>query len=176
MTPDPPPRRRTAVPGSTPPAAADRLLTETVQDLYWALRRLADHATSAVTLPLSEVEVLRWLHRHPGSSVSEIARDLGLQHSNVSVTLRSLSARDLIVRRPDEHDRRCTRLYPSPTAVATRAEIDGAWATALTPFLEGLSGEELTALLGTRPLWDRLAALRPALTKPAAPTPEERQA
>ncbi|WP_194165260.1 MarR family winged helix-turn-helix transcriptional regulator [Deinococcus terrestris] len=158
------------------PSSADHLLTDTVQDLYWTLRRLADHATSAVPLPLSEVEVLRHLHQYPGVSVSEIARDLGLQHSNVSATLRSLSARDLIVRRPDERDRRCTRLYPSPTALATRAEIDGAWARALAPFLEELSGEDRDALLGTRPLWKRLAALRPALTKPAAPLLEERRA
>lgn len=156
-------------------ASADRLLTDTIQDLYWALRRLADHATGAVPLPLSEVEVLRYLHRQPGSSVSEIARDLGLQHSNVSVTLRSLASRELVVRKPDERDRRCTRLYPSPTAIATRAEIDGAWVRALTPFLDGLSGEELAALLGTQRLWQRLAALRPLPPKPPAPPLEERQ-
>ncbi|WP_104992563.1 MarR family winged helix-turn-helix transcriptional regulator [Deinococcus sp. NW-56] len=147
-------------------APAEHLLTQTIQDLYWALRRLADHATSAVPLPPSEVEVLRHIHRHPGGSVSEIARDLGLQHSNVSVTLRSLAARDLIVRRPDERDRRSTRLYPSPSAVATRAEIDEAWGRALAPFLSDLSGQEAESLLQTRPLWQRLTHLRPRPPQP----------
>lgn len=153
---------------SAPPEQLQPLIT-TIQDLYWTLRQFWERAIVTVPLPLSEIEVLRYINRHPGCSVSDIARDLALQHSNVSVTLRSLVARDLVIRQPDAQDRRTVRLSPSPAAVTTRADIDAAWVGALGPFLDRLSQDEMQTLLDAQPLLRRLANLRP----PPLPAPPQ---
>jgi DNA-binding MarR family transcriptional regulator len=129
-------------------------LAVTLFDLAWLLpRTLGAEGPGDAGLPLSELEVMRLLVRQPGISVSEVAKALGLQSSNVSTAIRALVARGLIERRQDERDGRMTRLHPTHKAITRRDRQETAW------------GEELARRLGEVPPAERerLLAAAPAL-------------
>lgn len=97
-------------------------------------------------LPPSESEVLAQIGSRPGSSVSEIARALRLQTSNVSTAVRGLVARGLVDRTTDPDDQRRTLLHPSPAAVRHRRMLDDAWAGLLADLLRDLPPGDADAL------------------------------
>ncbi|MGY2894363.1 MarR family winged helix-turn-helix transcriptional regulator [Deinococcus sp. UYEF24] len=135
------------------------MLADAVQDLVWHLRQFGERAVGVTPLPYSELEVLRYIGAHPGRTVTEIARALDLQSSNVSVLLRHLGQRSLIVRQADEHDRRSTRLYVSEEAATVRTNINRVWTDALQTALGELSVQDAEALLRARPALQRLSRL-----------------
>lgn len=65
-------------------------LAETAHALSHTLRRTGEQHLDLAALPGSEHDLLRFVHAHPGCSISEAARALRLQTSNVSATVRSL--------------------------------------------------------------------------------------
>lgn len=135
-------------------------MADILRDLLWHLRQFGERAAGVNPLPSSELEVLRYVGDHPGSTVSDIARALERQSSNVSGTVRQLSQRGLLTRQVDEHDRRSMRLYPSEQAVAVRAEIDRVWVEALEGFVAQLPARDAEALLAARCALRQLAALQ----------------
>lgn len=135
-------------------------MADTLRNLLWHLRQFGERAVGVSPLPYSELEVLRYIGNRPGSTVSEIARALDLQSSNVSGTVRQLAQRGLVTREVDGHDRRSTQLYPSEQATAVRGEIDRVWAEALRAFLAGLSPQDAQALLAAQGALRQLTTLR----------------
>jgi DNA-binding MarR family transcriptional regulator len=126
----------------------DKELAVTLFDLAWLLPRTVGAAGAAgAGLPSSELEVMRLLVRQPGLSVGEVAAALSLQSSNVSATVRSLVAQDLIERRPDERDGRTTRLHPTRKAIAHRDQQEAAWGEELARRLAELPEAERERLL-----------------------------
>ena len=93
------------------------------------------------------------------SAVSDVARALRLQTSNVSPTVRSLIGRGLLVRVPDERDKRRTRLRTSATAERRRLLVESAWASALASALDELSVEDVAALRSAAPALSRVAEI-----------------
>ena len=69
---------------------------------------------------------MRWVHRNPGCTPSAVAQANGLQRSNISTALRSLTAKGLIERRRDGTDSRQISLDVTDTA---REGIAGLYAT-----------------------------------------------
>jgi DNA-binding MarR family transcriptional regulator len=90
-------------------------------------------------------------------SVGEVARELGLQQSNVSATVRALVARGLLERRRDGSDARVARLHPTGEAIARRDRREDAWGRALEARLAALPRRERERLLGAAPALRRLA-------------------
>jgi DNA-binding MarR family transcriptional regulator len=130
-----------------------------LHDLAWLLPRTVDPEAEANLdgLPGSELEVMRLLVRRPGSSVGEVARELGLAPSNASATVRALIARGLLERRADPDDGRVSRLEPTPRATEIRRRREQAWARALEKRLERLSAADARRLLASGPALRALA-------------------
>lgn len=108
-------------------------------------------------LPSSELEVLRYVLDTPGTTVSVLARDLGLHASNVSTTVRSLVARNLVVRDSHPTDRRSVRLRPTVEAVHGMALIEDAWAQIFAEALADLPDQQRAALSSALPALSALA-------------------
>ena len=70
-------------------AVASHILSRT-------LRRTSEIQVGLEPLPGSEFDVLEFVGAHPGASVSDVARGLRLQTSNVSNTVRQLVQRGLL--------------------------------------------------------------------------------
>jgi DNA-binding MarR family transcriptional regulator len=153
-------------------SAPDEQLRELVVAMHVlsrTLRRSAELQAGFDPLPPSEFELLQFVGTHPGATVSEIARGLRLQTSNVSNTVRHLAGRGLLERTPDEHDQRRIRIRLSPESSGHRREVEEGWATALARLLGDLPPEETERLLAAAPALVRLAEL--AATGRAAPVP-----
>lgn len=141
-----------------------RALAVVLHDLAWLLPRTVDVEAEAgqEALPLSEMEVMRLLVRRPGRSVGEVARELGLQVSNVSAAVKALAARGLLERERDAVDARITRLRPTARATAIRDRREAAWGTVLQARLRTLDPDAAERLLAAaaplRTLADALAA------------------
>ncbi|WP_052450513.1 MarR family winged helix-turn-helix transcriptional regulator [Actinomyces polynesiensis] len=137
-----------------------------VQGLVVGPRRRAVRGAGVDPLPLSEVEVLLHLVDHPGSSPVQVARHLGLQVSNVSVTVRRLERRGLVRRSTDPSDGRRVVLSVTPRALEEKARIDRVWVEDISRFLDSLPEAERRAALAAATPLQRLAALGSAPGEP----------
>lgn len=137
---------------------AARELAVVLYDLAWLLPRTVglEEARRNPTRR-SELEIMKLLVRRPGLSVSDVARDLGMQASNVSAAVRSLVERGMLERRRDEHDARVVVLEATPAAIADRGRREDAWGDALREVVAELPAEDAAALLAAGPALQALA-------------------
>jgi DNA-binding MarR family transcriptional regulator len=142
-----------------PPAPAD--LAAALQALALRLPRLVERNLGMSTLPRSELEVLVLVVDGSGPSVSDVARELGLQTSNVSTTVHQLVERGLVERIANPEDRRSNQLVPTPRALAEKAAITAAWAGLIDQFLAGLPTVDRDVLVAAAPMLAALARTRP---------------
>lgn len=136
-----------------------RDIAAVVQDLVWSLRRFGERAAGLEPLPHSEFEVIHTVAERPGIAVSEVARALALQPSNVSTTVRRLVERGLVERAADPDDRRSTRLRLTPVAAEHKKLIDAVWTDGVRAELSRMSGEEIALAVAAAPLFRRLAGM-----------------
>ena len=139
------------------PQRLARELTSPLYALARVLRLRGIDEADLGRLPPSEFEVLRYVLDVPGVSVGILAQDLGLHASNVSTTLRALTARKLVQRESDPADRRITRLTPTLAAVQGMALIEDAWADLFAGALARLDEDERAALTAATPALRALA-------------------
>ena len=130
-----------------------------IHDLSMRLRRLGERRAGLSPLPHSELEILVQVLDRPQATVTDVARALGLQTSNVSTTVHQLVDRGLVERVPNPSDRRSSRLVPTSRALADREVIDDAWAAVIGEFLDGLTRAEQVTLLAATPLLRRLSTI-----------------
>lgn len=144
-----------------PPVVDDDVqrLAQTARSLVWALRRFGEREAGLASLPHSEIEVLHTVAERPGSTVSEIARLLGLQSSNVSTTVRHLVDRGLLEKRADPGDRRSNRLHQTALAERNNQMIDDMWIHGVRSLLDGMSPYEAARLVEAAPLLARLGSM-----------------
>jgi DNA-binding MarR family transcriptional regulator len=149
-----------------PPRAADprsthdsaRELAVALFDLAWLLpRTLGAEERQPDPLPRSELEVMRMLGRRPGCGVAAVARELGLQASNVSASVRSLVHKGLVERRSSVDDQRQVRLYLTPRAKTSRRARERRWGQDLGALLDQLPAAERRHLLAAAPALVELA-------------------
>lgn len=112
-------------------------LVELADRIVQISRRIEPQLLGAVPLTGTEATVLRWVHRHPNASPSEVAEQTGLQRSNVSTALKGLEGKGMIERQRDPADARLVRLQLSDHAEADTARLHEAWARMLTEALDG---------------------------------------
>lgn len=134
-------------------------IAATVRTLVWSLRRFGERQVGLEPLPQSEFEVIRTVSDHPSITVSEVARILGLQASNVSSTVRRLVDRGLIERLPDAHDRRSIRLRLTAKAARHKKMIESVWVDSVSDQLGRMTDEDVELLVKAAPLFRRLAAM-----------------
>ncbi|MBO0679580.1 MarR family transcriptional regulator [Mycolicibacterium sp. S2-37] len=136
-----------------------RDIAAAVRTVVWSLRRFGERQVGLDPLPHSEFEVIRTVSDHPGVTVSDVARILALQPSNVSTTVRRLVERGLIERSPDAHDRRSIRLRLTAKAAEHKKRIDAVWADGVRGQLSTMTAQEAALLAEAAPLLQRLAAM-----------------
>jgi DNA-binding MarR family transcriptional regulator len=123
-----------------------RELAVVLHDLSRVFRDRGPAEAGLEPLPPTDLAVMRCIAHHRGSRVSDVADALGLAPNNVSTSVRSLTARGLVVREPDPHDRRAVRLHPTEKALADRAAIEAAWGRRVETAFAGLGDDQRQAL------------------------------
>ena len=139
-------------------AEVDRL-ADSVRTLVWKLQRVGERESGLVGIPQSEIEVLRVLSDHPGATVSDLARLLGLQSSNVSATVRSLVQRDLVTRTTNPADGRSHHLHRTPLAEHNGNLIRQMWISRMRQVLAAMEPSDAAELTAIAPLLEQLAVL-----------------
>lgn len=94
----------------------------------------------------TEIAVLRWVHRHPGTTSGETARATGLHRSNMSAALRGLVSKGLVLREGDPEDSRLVHLRLTELAEEDSRRIRLHWAQALQDRLPALADEDRATL------------------------------
>jgi DNA-binding MarR family transcriptional regulator len=136
-----------------------RDIATAVRTVVWSLRRFGERQVGLAPLPHSEFEVIRTVSDDPGITVSEVARALAVQPSNVSTTVRRLVEQGLIERTPDARDRRSARLRLTAKAATHKRLIDAVWVDGVRAQLAQMSDEESEILAKAAPLLQRLAGM-----------------
>lgn len=124
----------------------ERLLT-LLRDVTGALHGIARTAWHEFGLARPAALVMREVGRHPGITVSELARKTGLAKSNVSKSVESLVEIGFVDKRSDPSDRRLGRLYETDKA---RAHFHRMWEETLkrlSSVVEALSEEQVTSII-----------------------------
>jgi DNA-binding MarR family transcriptional regulator len=85
-----------------------------------------------VDLTASEINVMRYVDRHPGASPAAVAAATGMQRSNLSRAVRDLEAKNMVRRTADESDGRQVRLYPTARAAENLKRLRAKWSRLLT--------------------------------------------
>lgn len=129
-----------------------------IHDVSRQLRVIAHAEVNLVPLPDSERDVLRLVGKHPGVSVSAVARELHMKNSNVSAAVRSLIANGLVTREADPGDRRVARLTLTDLARQNLERLVRSWEQHLGAALRQLEPGYQTALE------DAVPALRSLIT------------
>lgn len=78
-----------------------------------------------------EINVMSYLDEHAGSTPCEAARDVGLQRSNMSAILRSLTTKRMIDSVPDQQDGRKIHLHSTAEAKRDLILHRASWAKIL---------------------------------------------
>ena len=104
-------------------------------DLVLAVARvIATHAHSdqdTVDLSPTEINVMRYVDRHPGTSPTAVAAATGLQRSNLSRVLRELETKGMVAKAADDSDGRQATLQPTARAAANLRRLRGNWSRLL---------------------------------------------
>jgi len=131
-------------------------LPELIFDIAEALNLDAPTEAGLAELPNSEIEVLRLVTLFPGCGIMFLSSRTKMHQANISATVRSLVRRDLVVKQPDERDRRAVRLFASTKATGDLELLRTIWLRRMLTAFEaaGIDEDERGRLLAN------LAALR----------------
>jgi DNA-binding MarR family transcriptional regulator len=121
------------------------VLFSTVGRFRRQVRRSAGRSFAA-GLTESQAELLRLVGRRPGISVSAAAAELGLAANTASTLVSRLVADDLLVRTPDQADRRVGRLHLTEPAQRLADASRAARRAALAEVLDHLDDHEIATL------------------------------
>jgi DNA-binding MarR family transcriptional regulator len=104
-------------------------------DLVLAVARVistdAHRDQDIVDLTAIEINVMRYIDHHHGTSPTAVAIATGLRRSNVSRVLRDLEAKGMVERTADESDGRQTRLMPTARAETNLVRLRANWTRVL---------------------------------------------
>ncbi|HEX4249934.1 MAG TPA: MarR family winged helix-turn-helix transcriptional regulator [Pseudonocardia sp.] len=147
-----------ALPSSSPSEVEHPLagLPELLFEVADVLNLEAPTEAGLAELPASELEVLRLVTLFPGCGIMFLSGRTKMHQANISATVRSLVGRDLVVKEPDERDRRAVRLYASTKATQDLELLRKIWLRRVLTAFEaaGIGDDERCRLL------ENLAALR----------------
>jgi DNA-binding MarR family transcriptional regulator len=124
-------------------------LPELIFEIADLLNLEAPTEAGLAELPASELEVLRLITLFPGCGVMFLSRRTQTRQANTSATVRSLVARGLVTKEPDERDRRAVRLSASAQANRDLDALRQIWLRRIRTAFEaaGIHGDERARLL-----------------------------
>lgn len=137
-------------------APLEAQLSALLGPLRRAVLRRTRAAEGLPDLPESQIELLRLLVATGGLSPSQAARELEVAQSTISNLLRTMTAADLIERRPLQADGRGALLVASARARGLLDRYDRASAALLRETLDGLPADDRRALESSLPALRRL--------------------
>jgi DNA-binding MarR family transcriptional regulator len=101
-------------PGDADAAAAFAQLADELLNAMTSIRRsgraAAGRPAELAALTMAQIDLVRLVRRRPGVSVGEAADALRLAANTVSTLVRQLTEAGLLIRTPDQSDRRVARL------------------------------------------------------------------
>jgi DNA-binding MarR family transcriptional regulator len=103
------------------------MFPETLFEVADRLALKAPTEAGLAELPPSELEVLRLVTLFPGCGIAFLTSRTKMRQANVSVAVRSLVARDLITKEPNERDRRAVRLHATARAASDLQALRKVW-------------------------------------------------
>ncbi len=141
----------------------DGLLRSVSRRLFGLARSVAqEHGLSH-----SSIAVMRQLHRTPGTTVSEMARQTGLAKSHISTTVESLAETGILEKRRDTKDQRLLRIYLTGKATTHFEDVHKTVRARLADVASTLDREQLDAIvIGLEALEQALARHAPDSTPP----------
>lgn len=117
-------------------------ILSTTARLRRALRRTATHHFPGPDVPRARAELLRYIGRNPGRSITEAAEDLGLAANTVSTMVSALGRAGDLVRASAPTDRRIALLSLSPALQREADQARAARRDAVSRALAELSDED----------------------------------
>lgn len=135
-------------------AERHELLMELLREVNKRIFDLVHREAGSPGVGAAHMMIMGELVEHPGSSISELARAVGLAKSHVSTTVEHLTRRDWLEKRADEHDLRLVRIFPTRRSLEQFQVIDAAVRQRMNRALSAMPGEQVDSML------DGLAALR----------------
>jgi len=126
-------------------------LAATLRELAWTIHRHAPERAGVGPIPTTEVALLKQVIDNPGSTVGDLARELGLRQPNVSAALRSLIQRGFVDRQQQATDRRIAHIVATATGIAEHEAISTAWATPVEAAIAELDPGDIAALDAATP-------------------------
>ncbi|MDT4893090.1 MAG: hypothetical protein QOE97_2125 [Pseudonocardiales bacterium] len=147
---------------STPVPDPDLALAEDLFAAIGQLRRKARHHAGrpwpVTTVSGAQIELIRLVRRHPGTSVAEAATELALAANTVSTMVGQLVTAGVLTRTPDPDDRRVARLALTGTARRRFDRWRDQRAAVVAEALAGLSRDDRAALRRAAGILARLSA------------------
>jgi DNA-binding MarR family transcriptional regulator len=108
--------------------------------------KLLDARVKPFGITASQSEALYGISAHEGLSQSQLKNLLGVSAASLSVLIDSLSAKQLVERRPDPKDPRKTMLYLTPASKKFIGEIAVIKQDIYTALKDSMSDAQLTLL------------------------------
>lgn len=122
------------MPAASLPSPSDDDLAELADRIVNISRSLtAPGLVDARIVPLSPLEslVIRYVHRNPRATPSQVAAHVRLHSSNASTVVRELVKKGLLERTPDAQDRRTAHLTLTAEALDSVARLRAEWSRRL---------------------------------------------
>lgn len=135
--------------GEYPPPlsrAETHVLCAAMYNFLSATRRLVEQPLHTMEVNQSEIEVLYFVHNHPGVGVSDVARMRFLRVSNVSTTVRALIANGLLNRASNPDDKRVQMLQVTDEGTRILDDIAERWATLINKITNEMNPDSVRIL------------------------------
>ena len=122
------------------------MLSAAMYNFLSATRRLVEQPLHSMEVNQSEIEVLYFVHNHPGVGVSDIARMRFLRVSNVSTTVRALIANGLLNRASNPDDKRAQMLQVTDAGTRVLDDIAERWAALINKITDEMNPDSVRIL------------------------------
>ncbi|QRP15599.1 winged helix-turn-helix transcriptional regulator [Corynebacterium kroppenstedtii] len=134
--------------GYLPPLTREEthVLSAAMYNFLSATRRLVEQPLRSMEVNQSEIEVLYFVHNHPGVGVSDIARMRFLRVSNVSTTVRALIANGLLNRTSNPDDKRAQMLQVTDKGTRVLDDIAEGWAALINKITDEMNPDSVRIL------------------------------
>ena len=124
------------------PESLDLLLAQ-VSHLHYSR---AHALLEAIGLYRGQPPVLRALWEQDGLAQTQLAERLHVTPATMTKMLQRMDKAGFLTRRPDEHDRRVSRVHLTAAGRAIRAQVQAVWQTTEQETFAGLTPAQRTAL------------------------------
>ncbi len=139
-------------------AERHELLMELLREVNKRIFDLVHQEAGSPGLGTAHIMIMGEMVEHPGSTISELARAVGLAKSHVSTTVEHLTRRDWLEKRADDNDLRLVRIFPTKRSLEQFRVIDAAVRQRMNSALSAIPEQQVSDML------TGLMALRAVLT------------